>query len=95
MTEETYNGKEMICWIRESPIPDERPGDFLSCVFIDNGYLVAPTALYTKEDMTWTNEFLDYFELEKVYVGNAFEKKIADVSANRKIGTEDALLVLQ
>ena len=95
LTEETYNGKEMICWIRESPIPDERPGDFLSCVFIDNGYLVAPTALYTKEDMTWTNEFLDYFELEKVYIGDEFEKKIADVSANRKIGIEDALLVLQ
>lgn len=95
LTEETYNGKEMICWIRESPIPDERPGDFLSCVFIDNGYLVATTALYTKEDMTWTNEFLDYFELEKVYVGATFDKEMADVSANRKIGIEDALLVLQ
>lgn len=95
LTEETYNGKEMICWIRESPIPDERPGDFLSCVFIDNGYLVVTTALYTKEDMTWTNEFLDYFELEKVYVGNTFDKEMADVTADRKIDTSDALKVLQ
>lgn len=92
---ETYKGKDLIYWDYK---PSKFDGDhsiFPACGFLQSGYFVVVCALYDLRDKPWTNEYLDLFELEKVYVGNAFEKKIADVSANRKIGTEDALLVLQ
>ena len=92
---ETYKGKELIYWDYK---PSKFDGDhsiFPACAFLQSGYFVVVCALYDLREKPWSNEYLDLFEFEKVYIGDEFEKKIADVSANRKIGIEDALLVLQ
>ncbi len=96
-SKETYKDKELICWSETAHISDENPGTLLHCIFVDSNYLVESTATYTDNEKPWTNEFLDLFELERVYLGTAFDK---DDYAGRTtiIGTpdiSDALTVLQ
>ena len=91
----TYNGKELIYWDYIPIGSDGNINAYSSCAFLQSGYLVVIEALYDLREKPWSNEYLDLFEFEKVYLGNTFDKEMADVTADRKIDTSDALKVLQ